>query len=69
MEYTAIRMAKINLERRAAIGQAKRARTKAQLVAAAKRLFSRGAWEAVTVDELVVEAGVAKGTFYGSSTT
>jgi len=58
-------MAKVNLERRAEIGREKRARTKAQLVAAAKALFSRGAWEAVTVDEVVSEAGVAKGTFYG----
>lgn len=58
-------MAKINLERRAAIGHEKRARTKSQLVAAAKALFSREAWEAVTVDRVVVEAGVAKGTFYG----
>jgi len=58
-------MAKINLERRAEIGREKRARTKAQLIAAAKALFSRGPWEAVTVDEVVNEAGVAKGTFYG----
>lgn len=58
-------MPKINLERRAEIGREKRARTKAKLVAAAKTLFSRGAWEAVTVDEVVKEAGVAKGTFYG----
>jgi AcrR family transcriptional regulator len=57
-------MAKINLERRAEIGQEKRARTKALLIAAAKALFSRGPWEAVTVDEVVNEAGVAKGTFY-----
>ncbi|HTR12283.1 MAG TPA: TetR/AcrR family transcriptional regulator [Roseiarcus sp.] len=57
-------MAKINLERRAEIGREKRARTKAQLIAAAKALFSRGAWEAVTVDEVVNKAGVAKGTFY-----
>jgi len=58
-------MAKVNLERRAEIGREKRARTKAQLIAAAKALFSKGALEAVTVDEVVNEAGVAKGTFYG----
>jgi AcrR family transcriptional regulator len=57
-------MAKINLERRAEIAREKRARTKAQLVAAAQALFSRRPWEAVTVDEVVNEARVAKGTFY-----
>lgn len=57
-------MAKINLQRRAEIGRKKRARTKAQLIAAARTLFSKKPWEAVTVDEVVNEAGVAKGTFY-----
>jgi AcrR family transcriptional regulator len=58
-------MAKVNLERRAEIGREKRARTKAQLVTAAKALFSQRPWESVTIDEAVNEAGVAKGTFYG----
>ncbi len=57
-------MAHINLERRAEIGREKRARTKAQLIAAAKALCSTRPWESVTVDEGVNEAGVAKGTFY-----
>ena len=57
-------MANINLERRAEIGREKRARTKAQLIAAAKALYSTRPWESVTVDEVVNEAGVAKGTFY-----
>ena len=57
-------MANINLERRAEIGREKRARTKAQLIAAAKALCSTRPWESVTVDEVVNEAGVAKGTFY-----
>ena len=57
-------MAHINLERRAEIGREKRARTKAQLIAAAKALCSTRPWESVTVDEVVNEAGVAKGTFY-----
>ena len=35
-------MANINLERRAEIGREKRARTKAQLIAAAKALYSTG---------------------------
>jgi AcrR family transcriptional regulator len=58
-------MGNINLERRAEIGREKRARTKAQLIAAAKALYSTRPWESVTVDEVVNEAGVAKGTFYG----
>jgi AcrR family transcriptional regulator len=58
------RMANINLERRAEIGREKRARTKAQLIAAAKALFAKRPWESVTIDEVVREAGVAKGTFY-----
>ncbi len=57
-------MAKVNLERRAEIGQEKRARTRAQLVAAASALFSKRSWASVTIDDLVREAGVAKGTFY-----
>jgi AcrR family transcriptional regulator len=57
-------MGNINLERRAEIGREKRARTKAQLIAAAKALYSTRPWESVMVDEVVNEAGVAKGTFY-----
>ena len=57
-------MANINLERRAEIGREKRGRTRLQLLTAAKALFSKRSWESVTIDELVQEAGVAKGTFY-----
>jgi len=57
-------MAKINLERRAEIGAEKRARTRAQILAAANALFAKRPWDSVTVDDLVSEAGVAKGTFY-----
>src|SRR5271166_3378348 len=57
-------MAKVNLMRRAEIGQEKRARTRAQLVAAACTLFSTRPSASVTIDDLVHEAGVAKGTFY-----
>ena len=57
-------MANINLERRAEIGREKRGRTRLQLMTAAKALFSKRSWESVTIDELVQEAGVAKGTFY-----
>ena len=57
-------MAKINLERRAEIGAQKRAKTRAQILAAANALFAERPWDSVTVDDLVNEAGVAKGTFY-----
>jgi AcrR family transcriptional regulator len=57
-------MAKVDPNRRAEIGREKRARTSAQLVAAASALFARQAVESVTVDDVVKEAGVAKGTFY-----
>jgi AcrR family transcriptional regulator len=58
-------MANINPIRRAEIGREKRARTRAQLVAAAQSLFARQPVESVTVDDVVREASVAKGTFYG----
>lgn len=57
-------MANIDPVRRAEIGREKRARTRAQLLAAASALFARQAVESVTVDDVVREAGVAKGTFY-----
>jgi AcrR family transcriptional regulator len=57
-------MTNINPIRRAEIGREKRARTRAQLVAAANSLFASQAVESVTVDDVVREAGVAKGTFY-----
>jgi AcrR family transcriptional regulator len=57
-------MANIDPIRRAEIGREKRARTRAQFVAAASALFARQAVESVTVDDVVREAGVAKGTFY-----
>jgi AcrR family transcriptional regulator len=57
-------MAKIDTVRRAQIGQEKRARTRAVLVAAAKSLFALHSIESVTIDEIVAEAGLAKGTFY-----
>jgi AcrR family transcriptional regulator len=57
-------MAHVNPVRRAEIGREKRARTQAQLVAAATKLFAKRAVESVTVDDVVKEAGLAKGTFY-----
>ena len=57
-------MARIDLARRAQIGRDRRARTRSQLIEAARALYGRSPIEAVTVDDLVAEAAVAKGTFY-----
>jgi len=57
-------MAKIDLARRAQIGRDRRAKTRAQLMRAARALYAERAIESVTIDDLVSEAGVAKGTFY-----
>jgi AcrR family transcriptional regulator len=57
-------MAKIDLARRAQIGRDRRARTRAQLMQAARALYAERTIDSVTIDDLVNEAGVAKGTFY-----
>ncbi|HME40556.1 MAG TPA: TetR/AcrR family transcriptional regulator [Steroidobacteraceae bacterium] len=54
-------MARVNLARRAEIGSAKRARTRAAILDAARQCYAAGP---VTVDELMQAAGLAKGTFY-----
>lgn len=50
--------------RRTSIGLAKRERTRTSLIEAAYRVFARKEFEAVTIDEIIAEAGVARGTFY-----
>ena len=57
-------VAKIDLAKRAEIGRAKSARTREQLLGAARSLYARQAIESVTVEDVVREAGVAKGTLY-----
>ena len=57
-------MAKIDLAKRAEIGRAKSARTREQLLGAARSLYAKQAVESVTVEDVVREAGVAKGTLY-----
>jgi AcrR family transcriptional regulator len=57
-------MARIDLARRAQIGRDRRAKTRTQLMEAARALYAERPLEAVTVDELVAAAAVAKGTFY-----
>jgi len=54
-------MARVNLARRAEIGSAKRARTRAAILDAARECYAAGA---VTVDAVMQAAGLAKGTFY-----
>jgi AcrR family transcriptional regulator len=57
-------VAKIDLAKRAEIGRAKSAKTREQLLAAARSLYAKQAVESVTVEDIVREAGVAKGTLY-----
>jgi AcrR family transcriptional regulator len=52
---------RVNLARRAEIGAAKRARTRAAILDAARECYAAGP---VTVDAVVHAAGLAKGTFY-----
>jgi AcrR family transcriptional regulator len=54
-------MARVNLARRAEIGSAKRARTRAAILEAARECYAAGP---VTVDAVMQAAGLAKGTFY-----
>jgi AcrR family transcriptional regulator len=51
-------------KRRAAIGRARRDRTRAVLVEAALHVFARMGPDAPNVDDFIAEAGVARGTFY-----
>ena len=50
-------------------GSRRRAQMRAVLVEAAMQLFARQGVDATTIDEIVVLAGVAKGTFYNSPPT
>jgi AcrR family transcriptional regulator len=57
-------MARVNLERRAEIGSAKRKRTRAAIVEAARTCYAHPTAAPVTVEALMQAAGLAKGTFY-----
>lgn len=50
--------------RRALIGLEKRERTRSSLIDAAYRVFAQKETDAVTIDDIIAEAGVARGTFY-----
>lgn len=58
-------MARIDAARRAEIGVERRAKSRAQLVAAARALISRHPVDAITVADVTDEAGLSKGAFYG----
>lgn len=57
-------MARIDRRRRAEIGRERRTKTRAQLVAAARLLFTSRSIASVTVEDVTRQARVAKGTFY-----
>ena len=57
-------MAQVNLARRAEIGLAKRNRTRAAILEAARACYAAPKAAPVTVDAVMQAAGLAKGTFY-----
>src|SRR5512134_495 len=57
-------MARVNLERRAQIGLAKRARTRAAILKAARACYAAQNGTPVTVEAVMQATGLAKGTFY-----
>ena len=57
-------MARVNLERRAEIGLAKRARTRAAILEAARVCYAAPTAAPITVEAVMQAAGLAKGTFY-----
>jgi AcrR family transcriptional regulator len=57
-------MARVNLKRRAEIASAKRARTRAEILKAARLCYSAPAAAPMTVEAVMQKAGLAKGTFY-----
>jgi AcrR family transcriptional regulator len=57
-------MLKIDPTRRAEIGRKRRAKTRAQLVEAARFLFTSRSIASITVEDVTRQARLAKGTFY-----
>jgi len=58
------RAPRIDMVRRAEIGHARRLRTRAGLLAAARSVVAARGFDACTIDEFITAAGVARGTFY-----
>ena len=59
-----VKLAKIDLRRRAEIGRQRRAKSRAQIVEAARFLFTSRPIASVTIEDVTRQAQVAKGTFY-----
>lgn len=57
-------MARIDVERRAEIGREKRARTRAAILEAARACYADPGAPSVTIESIMQQAGLAKGTFY-----
>ena len=57
-------MARIDMARRAEMGPRRRAKSRSELVQAARALLSARSADAITVEEVTSKARVAKGTFY-----
>ncbi len=57
-------MAKVDLRRRAEIGRQRRAKSRAQIIEAARLLFTSRPIASVTIEDVTRQAQVAKGTFY-----
>lgn len=57
-------MARVDLRRRAEIGRERRAKTRSQIIEAARLLFTSQPIASVTVEDVTRQAQLAKGTFY-----
>ena len=62
-------LTKRQLARRAAIGESRRARSRASLMEAANSLFATHGFETPSIDDVISGAGVSRGTFYNHFTT
>jgi AcrR family transcriptional regulator len=58
------KLAKVDLGRRAEIGRERRAKSRAQIIEAARFLFTSRPIASVTIEDVTRQARVAKGTFY-----
>jgi AcrR family transcriptional regulator len=57
-------MVRVDLKRRREIGRERRARSRGQLIEAARRLLTTRPFSSVTVEEVTRQAGLSKGAFY-----
>jgi AcrR family transcriptional regulator len=57
-------LARVDLRRRAEIGRERRAKSRAQIVEAARLLFTSRPIASITIEEVTTQARVARGTFY-----